>query len=221
MMNQMTNTNIVQSLPPTLLDVSLEHKYEGSYFEQRGVSKEIFQKFNLGTVVSAVNTLPSSVIGSPAFPVYDESGYFVGWIFRPGHQDFKYRYHGLKTFDYVYGLVHAIPAIIREGSVIIVEGPFDVLLAHSAGIENVIAVLGAHISVNQILLLGSYTNKFIFALDSDKAGLEGMDRSIQLVNKILPEVSTDRMLLYPYKDFADYALAKIKNEKETQKNQKH
>lgn len=197
----------------SLMDVTLNSIYEGSYFEQRGVSREVFNKFYLGHVIMASNILPKEVLGAPAFPVYDENGFFVGWIFRPGHKDFKYRYHALKTFDYVYGLPNAIPEILRTNSVIIVEGPFDVLLAHTIGIKNVVAILGSTISINQILLLGSYTNKFILALDSDNAGLEGMNRSINLIQKTLPEISIERILLYPYKDFAEYALNKLTNEK--------
>mgnify|MGYP000720787019 CR=1 FL=1 len=206
MIENLSGTQIGSSL----LDVRLDYTYQGSYFEQRGVSQKVFQEFYLGHVISAIDILPSEIIGSPAFPVYDENGYFVGWVFRPGHTDFKYRFHGLKTFDYVYGLPNALSEIMKNKSVIIVEGPFDVLLAHSIGIKNVVAVFGSSISVNQTLLLGSYTDKFIIALDSDKAGLEGAARSSKIINRILPEVSIEMLPVYPHKDFADFSFSKLK-----------
>jgi DNA primase len=195
---------------------TIDNTYSGSYFEERGVSKEIFKKFNLGTVTALPEGFKSSpisqyFIGAPAFPVYDMSGIFLGWGFRPGHEDFKYYYFNVSTSKTLYGLPFATDAIRKSNSVTVVEGFFDVLLAHSAGIENAVGVFSNQLSKSQILMLSSLTNNFKLALDIDNAGLTGMQNSRDLINKLVPDANVEDFLVYPHHDFCDFAQDRIKN----------
>lgn len=194
---------------PSLLDIKIDTTYEGSYFETRGVSKDVAQQFQLGHLAEAPNTLPSSVLGSPAMPLHNINGDLSGWIFRPDHPDFKYYYWGVQISKHLFGLAFAMPEILEKDEVILVEGPFDVLVAHSYGYKNVVAVMGSDLSVLQVLLLASVTTNFKFTLDSDSAGLKGITRSEKVIARVFPAINTDKFILYPHKDFCDYVLAEL------------
>jgi DNA primase len=195
---------------------TIDNTYSGSYFEKRGVSQDIFKKFNLGTIVALAQGFPQSSIskyfvGAPIFPIYDMSGIFLGWGLRPGHEDFKYYYFNVSTSKTLYGMPFAHTAIRQKNEVLVVEGFFDVLLAHSAGIDNAVGVFSNQLSKSQILMLGSLTNNFKLALDADTAGLTGMQNSRDLVNKLVPDANVEDFLVYPHHDFCDFALDRINN----------
>jgi len=77
----------------------------------------------------------------------------------------------------LYGLVQATKAIHLENQAIICEGYFDVLALHQAGIENVVASLGTALTQEQMQILRRYTNRVLLLFDSDRAGMEAMERS--------------------------------------------
>jgi len=191
----------------------MDTTYANSYFAQRGVSEEVFRQFQLGHVAGAPGTLPKDITGAPAFPIYTIDGLFAGWIFRPGNKDYKYFYWSARPSEQLYGMPFSIDGILKNDAAIIVEGPFDVLMAHTGGQKNVVGVLGGVMSVTQILLLGSYTRNFILALDNDAAGLKGMNMSEELIKKVLPDVNISRQFVFPHKDFCEYMTAEIKNGK--------
>lgn len=204
---------------PSLLEIKLDQNFSGSYFANRGISQETFCTFNLGHVAEAPGTLPKSVLGAPAFPIYDVNGFFAGWIFRPDHEDYKYFYYSARPADHAFGLTFAAEDILKKDEVVIVEGPFDALMAHSKGLKNTVAVLGGCISVQQILLLASYTKNFVLALDSDTAGILGAQRSEKLIRKVMPDVNVRTLPLFPHKDFCDYLAAEhTSNDTEEEEN---
>jgi 5S rRNA maturation endonuclease (ribonuclease M5) len=190
--------------------IMLDREYNGSYFEKRGLPLKTFYQFFLGTVRGGLDAIKSSttrnaLLGSPAFPHYDIDGCLTGWIFRPDHPDFKYFYWNIQTSETVYGLPFAIPHIVAQDEVILVEGPFDALMAHAIGQENTVSILGSVVSTPQVLLLGSMTKNFVLALDNDPAGLDGMNRSQEAIKKLLPDVNVSTRYVYPHKDYCDYA----------------
>jgi len=70
----------------------------------------------------------------------------------------------------VYGLDLARHAIRQTGRVIVVEGYTDCILAHQAGLTDVVAVLGTALGPNHIQLLRRYTDRIYLLLDGDEAG---------------------------------------------------
>jgi DNA primase len=77
----------------------------------------------------------------------------------------------------LYNLHAAKHAIRKDGSVIVVEGYFDVLRLVLAGIEHVVAPLGTALTPEQAGLLRRYTSQAILLLDSDMAGLRATFRA--------------------------------------------
>lgn len=84
----------------------------------------------------------------------------------------------------LYGLFQANKAICSEKQAIILEGYFDVLALHQAGIENAVASLGTALTPEQMQLLRRYTNKILLIFDSDRAGIEAMQRSSEIISEI-------------------------------------
>lgn len=72
----------------------------------------------------------------------------------------------------LFALDKAFKAISSEDSVILVEGYFDAIALHQAGITNAVASLGTAISPEQIKLLCRYTqsNEIFLGMDNDSAG---------------------------------------------------
>ncbi len=83
----------------------------------------------------------------------------------------------------LYGINIARDFIRDKKSAIIVEGYFDVISLHQAGIKNVVAPLGTALTEEQVLLLGRYAEEIVLVFDSDTAGSAATIRSISLLLK--------------------------------------
>lgn len=186
--------------------MKISRNYEESYFKQRGVSKDIYEKFFLGDALSLDSFFPHFLVNKPVFPVYDIIGELKGFTFRVGEEKCKYFNYGFKKTEQLYGIYFAQDEILKKDCVYIVEGFFDVLIPFSYGINNVVSIFGNTISEKQIMILASLTNNFILALDSDNSGISGAEKSEKLIKKLFPSVNISRQLLYPYKDFGEYIL---------------
>jgi len=77
----------------------------------------------------------------------------------------------------LYNLHQAKGPIRREGSVILVEGYFDVLRLVLAGVEHVVAPLGTALTPDQAALLKRYAAAAVLLYDSDRAGLRASFRA--------------------------------------------
>ena len=80
----------------------------------------------------------------------------------------------------LYGLNFAKQAIRDTGSVILVEGYFDLIAMHQAGIENVVAVSGTAFTAQQAKLLSRFVQKAYLFFDADSAGRSAALRSIEI-----------------------------------------
>ncbi len=79
----------------------------------------------------------------------------------------------------LYGLNFAKTAIRDTGSVILVEGYFDMISLFQAGIENVVAVSGTAFTPQQAKLLSRFAQKAYLFFDADSAGQSAALRSIE------------------------------------------
>ncbi len=80
----------------------------------------------------------------------------------------------------LYGLDLAQNYIRESGCAIIVEGYMDVIVAHQAGIQNVVGTLGTALTSHHLRILGRLTNEVILTFDSDNAGINAARRSVEL-----------------------------------------
>jgi DNA primase len=83
--------------------------------------------------------------------------------------------------DMLYGLNRARSAIIQSGEAILVEGYMDVIGAHQAGVNNVIASLGTAFTPHHAMLLQRIARRLVLVFDTDEAGHRAADRAIELL----------------------------------------
>jgi DNA primase len=77
----------------------------------------------------------------------------------------------------LYALDAARPAIRKEGAAVIVEGYFDTIAAHQAGIANVVASMGTALTQDQYLVLQDMKlERVVVAFDGDPAGQRSAER---------------------------------------------
>lgn len=129
--------------------------------------------------------------GRIMFPVMDVGGRVIGFsgrIVPGGNEDGAKYINTPQTEIYdksraIYGFFQAKTAIKKENSVIIVEGNADVVSSFSVGVENVVAVSGTAMTIQQVELLKKITNRFKICFDMDEAGQRAAARTIELCLK--------------------------------------
>lgn len=80
----------------------------------------------------------------------------------------------------LFGLDKAKGAIAKQDQAVVVEGYFDVIALHAAGITNAVASLGTALSITQVKQLLRYTEskRIVFNFDADRAGMQAAERAI-------------------------------------------
>jgi DNA primase len=121
-------------------------------------------------------------------PVIDQRKRVVGFggrLLDPDAKDRKYvnspespLFHKKKS---LYGLHAALDAIRRSGRAIIVEGNFDVLALHQAGIEEAVAPMGTALTEEQVRELGRLARTIVVVFDGDAAGQRAAQKAIPLL----------------------------------------
>src|SRR5207249_3219648 len=77
----------------------------------------------------------------------------------------------------LYGLNWAKHAIRKDDRALLVEGYFDCVRLHAAGVESAVAPLGTALTDAQADLIHKYTRTVFLLYDSDKAGLKATFRA--------------------------------------------
>ncbi len=96
-----------------------------------------------------------------------------------------------KTF---FGLDKSKRAILREKRAIICEGQLDLIAAHEAGIENVVAPLGTAFTPDHARILKRHTDEVVLCFDSDTAGLNAAGKAFRI---LAPSGMLIRLALLP------------------------
>ena len=109
---------------------------------------------------------------------------FGGRVLDPEIKDRKYvnspespLFHKKES---LYGLHAALDPIRRSGTAIVVEGNFDVLALHQAGIEEAVAPMGTALTEEQIAVLGRLAKTIVVVFDGDAAGQRAAQKAIPL-----------------------------------------
>jgi DNA primase len=155
--------------------------------------------------------------GRLMFPLSDSSGRVVGFsgrIFPPEAEKSptaggKY-VNSPQTALYdkgrlLYGLDKAKVEIRRADAVVLVEGQFDLIMSHQAGVANVVAVSGTALTREHLELLGRLTHNLVMAFDGDAAGVAAASRAIGMALDLGLEVKVAE--LPTGVDPADFILA--------------
>ncbi len=136
------------------------------------------------------------------FPIFDAMGKMIGFGGRTlGDQDAKYinspegpLYH---KSNVLFGLSLAKEAIRQTKKVMLVEGYFDVVAAHKAGVKNVVAVSGTALTPEHVRTLKRYAETVMLCLDQDIAGQTAADKAFQL---LAPQGVRIESIVIPAKD---------------------
>ncbi len=97
----------------------------------------------------------------------------------------------------LFGLDKSALSIRKKDYAVVVEGYFDVMALHDAGITNVVASLGTALSRSQITLLSRSTDskKILLNFDSDSAGIRAANRAISEVENLAIQGQLDLRVL--------------------------
>lgn len=120
------------------------------------------------------------------FPIFDLSGQVAGFSGRIfGSEDEKTAKY-VNTPDtliynksrIVYGLDKAKTEIRKKNECIIVEGQFDLIMAHQSGTQNAIATSGSALTFDHLQILKRYAENLVFSFDADTGGEGATKRAI-------------------------------------------
>ncbi|WP_445174740.1 DNA primase [Microcoleus sp.] len=124
-------------------------------------------------------------------PIRDTQGRVIGFGGRSlGDEQPKYlNSPETELFDKgktLFALDTAKIAISKADRAVVVEGYFDAIALHAAGISNAVASLGTALSLNQVRQLLRYTDskQIILNFDADKAGTQAAERAIGEIEKL-------------------------------------
>jgi len=158
----------------------------------KGYKREEIEKTGLCLKSEKTGNYYDRFRGRIMFPVFNLSSQVVGFggrIFkqktRPDNQEEAKYINIPNTLLYdksriLYGLHKAGLATRKEDFCILVEGYIDVIMAHQAGTENVVATSGTALTPHHLNLLKRYSENIFTAFDMDIAGNSATKRSIDL-----------------------------------------
>jgi DNA primase len=128
--------------------------------------------------------------GRITFPIRDTRGRIVGFGGRALGPEQEPKYLNtpespvFRKRESFYGFPLALDAIRRAGQVVVVEGYFDLIALHRAGIEATLATCGTALSADHAQGLKRRTQQVVLFFDGDEAGQRAMERALQV---LLPE----------------------------------
>lgn len=120
-------------------------------------------------------------------PVFDRQKRVIGFgsrLLDPEAKDRKYvnspdspLFHKKEC---LYGLHVALEAIRKTGTAIVVEGNFDVMALHEAGIEEAVAPMGTALTMEQVGMLARVARRAVVIFDGDTAGKRAAEKAVPL-----------------------------------------
>ncbi len=161
------------------------------FLVSRGCKKEETAQAGLILKSEKTNNFYDRFRGRIIFPIFDLASQVIGFGARvlelegqKNDEVAKY-VNTPSTFLYdksrvLYGLNKAGKEIRKKDSCILVEGYMDVITAHQAGFENVVATSGTALTPWQLNIIKRYSDNLLTAFDMDIAGDNATKRGIGL-----------------------------------------
>jgi DNA primase len=136
------------------------------------------------------------------FPIVVPGGNVAAFSARalPGTEEEKVKYINSPDSPYfhkgeiLFGLAQALPAIRKSGSVILVEGNFDIISMVQAGFGSAVAPLGSALTARHVETLRRLGARIILLFDGDEAGVRASYRAFEV---IVPAGISTRIALLP------------------------
>jgi DNA primase len=150
------------------------------YLTERGFTPETIAHFGVGFC-----TGKGIMAGRIAIPIHNEQGELVAYAGRwpgdPPDGEGKYKLPtGFHKSQVVYNL-HRSKDHAKDQGLIVVEGFFDCMRLHQAGISNVVALMGSSLSDEQEALIVAAVGpqgKVALMFDEDEAGWKGREEAL-------------------------------------------
>jgi DNA primase len=147
-------------LPFTLTNLDVRHPY----LAERRISPETAEHFGIGFFQGR-----GYMQGRIVIPIHSEDGRLVAYAGRSlGTTEPRYRFPPRFRKSLVLFNLHR--AALHGKTVVVVEGFFDCLTVHQAGLPCVVALMGCSFSQHQERLLQTHFEEAVLLLDGDKAG---------------------------------------------------
>lgn len=182
------------------------------YLLKKGVHRDILLDSGLATSKSlADEKIYDKYRGRLIFPIWDYLGRISGFGGRALKADQMPKYLNspenpiYNKSNILFGLSHAKQAIKESDEVVLVEGYFDVILPHQAGVENVVATSGTALTPDHVRLVKRLTHRVVTSFDTDSAGFEATKRAYFLL--IEQKMSVKTVVGLSGKDPADFVRA--------------
>ena len=151
------------------------------YLAGRGVDPETARQFGIG-----YNRGKGSMAGRVVIPIHDENGFLVAYAGRSVDQtDPKYRFPPRFRKSLVLFNLHRAAA--HGESVVVVEGFFDCIRVHQAGLPGVVALMGCALSFRQEELICEHFREVVLLLDGDTPGRAA---AAAIAQRLVSKVST-------------------------------
>lgn len=181
---------------------------------KHGFSQEIIEKAGLVTQKNEEGKVYDRFRNRVIFPIHSVAGKVIAFGARILKSDTKNQakylnspetevYHKSAT---LYGISQAKNEIRAKDICYLVEGYTDVISLHQAGIKNVVASSGTSLTVEQIRLIGRFTQHVTVLYDGDSAGIKAALRGMDL---ILEEGLQVNLVVFPEGQDPDSFVRKV------------
>jgi len=144
------------------------------------------------------------------FPITDPSGQIAGFGGRAQGDDTPKYLNSPESPVYkksrvLFGLAQALDAIREHGRVIVVEGYFDLLALHRAGLHEGVAPCGTALTQSHAHRIRRYAEEVVLLFDGDTAGQAAAERALPV---LFAEELRVRAAFLPLGEDPDTLLAK-------------
>jgi len=121
------------------------------------------------------------------FPIRDDRGAVIAFGARAMGDAVPKYLNSPETAVYhksnaLFGIDLAREALRKDRQALVVEGYFDVIAAHRAGIDHVVASSGTALTREQVRILSRYTESITLCFDADDAGIAAASRAVDLIS---------------------------------------
>jgi DNA primase len=161
------------------------------FVDQKGIAVELVEKAGLIVPRQNGQGYYDRFRDRLMIPIHDQQSRIVGFGSRTlTNEEPKYLNSPetdlFNKGQILFGLDKARKAIVKQDRAIVVEGYFDVIALHEAGITNAVASMGTALTSAQIRQLLRYTEskQIILNFDADKAGQKAAERAISEVEDL-------------------------------------
>lgn len=160
-----------------------------AYLTKKGFTESELTK--AGLITRRASGLSDMFRGRIMVPLCDAQGAVVGFtarLLKDDKQAPKY-FNTPQTPIYdkgrqVFGLHLAKESIRKQDNSILVEGNFDVISSHQAGVKNVVAAAGTAMTADHLRSLSRLSMNVKLAFDADEAGLKATERAIEIAQDV-------------------------------------